>query len=155
MKAYWNLTPQEQVTRSMRCAAVSLLLAILFGVLGIINIYQEKNMTERCTATTTGYVVSVFPASRHRLQSYLTANYEMNGVQYHTEGRYSSGYDVHDTLSRKPVTVHYDPSDPKTSYAADAPETPLRTIWFLMALTFGIGCPAFIIQAKRLRKRIS
>lgn len=152
MKAWWNLNSEEKARRSLHCSIGCAVLALLFIVIGFVNLKQEKELINRCTETTTGEVISVFPAQMRRPQSYLTARFTVNGVSYKAVGRYNSGYSSSDSLSRKPVTVHYDKSDPNKCYAADAPKSTMRFICFVLAVLFTISSPAFIWQMKKIRK---
>ena len=146
------MSKEERISRSKKCAIGSVIIALVFLGLAIYCNIKAHKLQDRCTETVTGEVISVFPSSGHRLQSYLTAHYVVNDVTYETEGHYSSGYSSVDTLSRKPVTVHYDPASPDVSYAADSPKTDLMIIFIIIAVIFGIGAPAFLGQARRIRK---
>ena len=154
MKAWTNMTKEEQASRSVKCAIGSAVLAIIFVVLGVLGQVRANNLKSRCTAETTGEVISVFPSNGRRVQPYLMANYSVDGVQYHTSGRFSYGYTSADTLSRKPVDVHYDPAAPDKSYAAEGPRTGFVFIFFVVAAVFAIAIPAFIGQANRIRARM-
>ena len=152
IKTWGNMTKDEQAKRSIKCAIGSLIITIIFVCLAIYTNMETQKLIERCTETVTGEVISVFPVTSRKLQSYLTANYVVNGVSYKTEGHYRSGYSSLDTLSRKPVTVHYDPGSPDVSYAADSPRTDLKILFIIIAVVFGIGAPAFVGQAMHIRK---
>lgn len=152
MKAWWNLTQEEQITRSKHCFVGSIIIAIVCVIFFIVTEYSAHALVERCTATTMGEVISVHSASRYNPQSTLSAHYKINGVQYSTEGHYKSKYSAFDTLSKKPVIVHYDPNDPAVSYAADAPQTTFGWIWAITGIIFGIGSPLFLLQAKQIRE---
>ena len=154
MKAWTDMTKEEQASRSMKCAIGSAVLAIIFVVLGVLGQVRANNLKSRCTAETTGEVISVFPSNGRRVQPYLTANYSVDGVQYHTSGRFSYGYTSADTLTRKSVDVHYDPAAPDKSYAAEGPRTGFVFIFFVVAAVFAIAIPAFIGQANRKRARM-
>ena len=146
------MTKEEQANRSIKCAIGSVIIAVVFICLAFYFHTEAQKLKDRCTETVTGEVISVFPASNHRPQSYLTAHYVVNDVTYTAEGHYSSGYSSFDTLSQKPVTVHYDPASPDVSYAADSPRTDLKIIFIIVAVIFGIGAPAFVGQAMHIRK---
>ena len=153
MKAWWNLTQEEQIKRSKHCAIGSAIIAAIFILLLIIGIRDANAIVERCTASTVGEVISVHGPSRHRLQPTLMANFKVRGVTYSAHGRYSSGYSSFDTLSRKAVMVYYDPSDPTIAYAAEGPDTTTNMFWIAFAAIFGIGSPLFALQAKRIREK--
>ena len=146
------MSKEERISRSKKCAIGSFIIALVFVCLAIYCKMEAQNLQDRCTETVTGEVISVFPASGFRFQSYLTAHYVVNDVTYETEGHYSSGYSSFDTLSRKPVTVHYDPAFPDVSYAADSPKRDLMILFIIIAVVFGIGAPAFLGQAGHIRK---
>ena len=150
MKTWGEMTKDEKGTRSKKCAIGSVIIAIVLIGLAVFCGMRAQKLRERCTESVTGEVISVFPAARSRLQSYLTANYSVDGATYKAEGKYSSGYSSSDTLSRKPVTVHYDPASPNVSYAAEGPRTDHMFIIIVMAVIFAVAAPAFMGQAKRI-----
>ena len=134
MKAWWNLTQEGQVKRSFKCAIGCVLIAVLFICLAVHSGNKSRELQRRCTAVTTGEVISVFPSSRYRFQSSLTADYIVNGVKYNTEGVYSHGeFWGGDTLSRKPVPVHYDPASPSVAYAAERPRSDWKYMFIVLA----------------------
>jgi hypothetical protein len=152
IKAWWDLSKDEKIKRSIKCAIGSVIITLVFICLAIHSDMEAQKLRERCTETVTGEVISVFPATKSRFQSYLTAHYVVNDVTYKAEGHYLSGFSSHDTLSRKPVTVHYDPSAPDVSYAADDPRTDGKILFIIIAGVFGIGAIAFVGQAMRIRQ---
>lgn len=152
MKAWYDLNQEEQEKRSLHSAVFFAILAVIFLGWGFVNLSQEKAKIAACTATTTGYVVSEMKASRFRLQSFVTADYEVNGKVYHTEGRCGSDYGLFENPAGEPVIVHYNPSDPEQSYASYAPESSGRTYIFIFAAVFGLASPLFVWQAKHVRK---
>ena len=151
MKVWTDMTGEEKAKRSIHCAIGSVIIALICVGLVIYLNGEAQKLRDRCTETVTGEVISVFPATKSRIQSYLTANYSVNGIKYKTAGHYRSGYSSSDTLSRKPVTVHYDPASPDIYYAADDPKTDARNILIVIACIFGLGAPLFVWQAKRVR----
>ena len=153
MKAWNNLNKEEQAARSKKCAVGCAVIAMIFIILAVAVALHTRSVKKKCTETTTGAVISVYTVSKFRWQAYLTAEYVVNGVAYDTNGRYSSGYTSSDTFSRKPVTVHYDPSDPGTSYAADAPTSMSLILYIIMAVVFAIAVPLFIWQAGKIKKK--
>lgn len=152
MKAWWNLDKEGQIRRSEHCFIGSIIIAIISIGLFIWTEVSAQMVIARCTAVTTGQVISVSSRSKYRTQSTLLAHFVVNGKEYSTTGRYKSGYSVADTFSRKPVEIHYDPSDPNTAYAADAPETVLSWIWIATAVIFAVGAPMFKKQAQHIRE---
>ena len=153
MKAWWNLTQEGQVKRSFKCAIGCVLIAVLFICLAVHSGNKSRELQRRCTAVTTGEVISVFPSSRYRFQSSLTADYVVNGVKYNTEGVYSHGeFWGGDTLSRKPVPVHYDPASPSVAYAAERPRSDWKYMFIVLAFLFGASTPAFIYQGIKIQK---
>ena len=152
MKAWWNLTWEGQIAQSKHCFVGSIIIAVIFAGLFILSEYNARVILERCTATTTGEVISVHSATRRNPQSTLLAHFKVKGVMYSAEGRYKSGYSSFDTLSRKPVIIHYDPDDPTVAYAADAPETTLGWLWLIVAVIFAAGAPLFLVQAKHIQE---
>ena len=153
IRAWWNLTKEGQVKRSFKCAIGCVLIAVLFICLAVHIDNKSQKLQKRCTAVTTGEVISVFPSGKYNLQSYLTADYVVGGVKYNTEGRYTKGkYWSGDTLSRKPVPVHYDPASPSVAYAAEKPRTDWKYIFIVLAVLFGASTPAFVWQGMKIQK---
>ncbi len=149
MKAWNDMTGKERAERSRKCAIGSIFIAVIFIALGIVGMIKVNNLKKRCTEVTTGEVISVFRMGKSNFSPYLTANYTVSGVKYSASGNYSSGYSSADTLSRKPVDVHYDPTDPKKAYAADSPKKGSVYILFIMGVVFAIAAPAFFWQAEK------
>ena len=145
------MTKEEKVKRSIKCAIGSVIIALVFVGLVIYSNMKVQKLRDRCTETVMGEVISVFPSTKTRPQSYLTANYNVNGVTYKAEGHYRFGFSSRDALSRKPVIVHYDPASPDVSYAADDPRTDHRFIFIVIAVIFAVAAPAFVAQARRIR----
>lgn len=150
MKSWMDLTREEQVVRSKHCGIGSAILALLFALLATAFILNVNNLQKSCTGITTGEVITVYSLSRSNFHPYLTADYVVNGTTYHASGNYSSGFSSLDTLSRKPVDVHYDPDHPNRSYAADSPKKGHIYLFLIVAVVFAIGSPAFFVQARIL-----
>ena len=146
------MTNEERIGRTRKCAVGSALIALVFIVLLVLSIYKRKALVEECTETTTGGVVTVFNVTKARPQPTLSAAYEVNGVRYTAEGRYDSGYSIADTLSGKPVTVHYSPDNPSKAYAADGPVSASNWLFASIIGIFGIGAILFILQGSRMQK---
>ena len=152
MKAWYNLTKEEQIVRSKKCAVGCAIIAVVFAILLGMSIHKGMMRVKHCTATTEGEVITVLPKSRYRPQSTLTAEYVVDGVKYKTAGRYRGEYSVFDSGTRRPVTVHYDPETPSVAYAANAPESSWNWIYIFLIVVFGLGIPLFLAQADMIRK---
>ena len=150
MKNWMDLTCEERVARSKHCGAGSAIIAVLFAALALFFIIKVNNLQKNCPEVTTGEVITVYSLSRSNFHPYLTAEYSVNGTLYHTSVNYLSGFSASDTLSRKPVDVHYNPDHPEKSYAADSPKKGHIYILFIITAVFAIGCPAFFVQAGKV-----
>ena len=92
----------------------------------IIDCYSNATvLTERCTDTTIGTVNSV-KGETYKNKLYVT--YSINDTTYTTSGQYSS--------IKQDMIVHYNPSNPKESYAGAYPIIPDMTIWIILLIGF-------------------
>lgn len=152
MKAWWNLNQTEQIKRSIGGAVFCVILAVAFIFGAAAVCFHANGLKKRCTAQAEGTVISVFPARRYRIQSYLVAGYEVNGVEYRTKGRFYDGYFIFNERSGKTAGIHYNPQNPKESYACNAPLTEFAFTFSVLGGTFLISVPLFLMQASYIRK---
>jgi hypothetical protein len=160
MKAWWNLTQTEKVKRSYRCSVGCFAVAVLITIYMLVTTVGVKSVVSRCTVETTGEVVSVFPAAKYRYTPYLTANFDVNGTTYRASGIYHDNGELEwwycsDAHYNVPtVTVHYNPDNPRESYACESPGKPEYLIWVTMFLIFFSGGWLFILQGNIIKKQM-
>lgn len=110
---------------------------VIAGIILLIFLGKEDaktpSITKVCTAKTMGEVTYVDRSSRGYSHT-LGAKFVIDGVEYNTKGRYS----YNDYREKGiPVVIHYNPEDPKTSYAADGPPIhPNHVEAFLLIVVF-------------------
>ena len=147
MKHWNNLDTEGQVRRSVHCAIGSAVIVVLC-IIGVI-LYENKTeqYIDRCKATTTGTVISRYIGGKYSYAYYITAEYTVDGKEYKTKGKYASSLDIGDT-----VKVCYDPANPQDSYAYKYKRSEWEVILIGLAILFGLGCPAFLWQAKEIKQ---
>lgn len=150
MKHWFSLTEEEKKTRSIQCAIVCLLIAVASL---IVLIYFSKQTSDRlalCTEETTGYTLNFY--SGRYVRSHLTANFEIDGITYTTEGLYkSSDFTFEERINgHNPVKIWYEKGNPENAYANIPPY--FDPIWYVIPFIFGAGFVLFLVQAKDPKK---
>ena len=152
MKMWQNLTPQEKVKRSFAMAIFCFAVCFFCTIYVFAGLWTANALQKRCTAETTGEILTVHSIGKYNYQAYVTAKYFVGNTEYRCYGKYSSDDGI-STLQAQypPVTIHYDPDDPSKAYACDAPKTPQLVFWVgLFVIMFLCGWLA-IGQGKKLQ----
>lgn len=151
MKHWFSLTEEEKKTRSIQCAIVCLLIAVVSLIALIYFSKQTSDRLELCTEETNGYTLNFY--SGRYVRSHLTAAFEIEGRTYTAVGLYkSSDFTFDERLNGHiPVKIWYEKGNPDNAYANRPPY--FDPIWYVIPFVFGAGFLLFILQAKNPKKK--
>lgn len=146
MKHWFSLTEDEKKARSLKCAFVML----IFAVMSLLLILQYQGSVnariDKCTEETEGMIMSF---NYHRYSNNtLTAYFDLDGRRYYTNGTYNPNeYSFSEKLEGGvPVKVWYEKGNPENAYANRPPRT--NMLMYIFVVIFAIGFILFLIQAK-------
>lgn len=152
MKMWQDLTPQEKSGRSFVMAIICFSVCFFCAIYVFAGLWTANALQKRCTAETTGEILTVHSIGKYNYQAYVSAKFSVGGTEYRCSGQYSSDDGISTFQAQHPpVTIHYDPDDPSKAYACGAPKTPQLVFWVVVFGVMFLGGWLAVGQGKKIQ----